>query len=141
MLLRFRAANFASLRDEQELSLIALDEHPDLATGKVPRADEKTLPVAGIFGPNASGKSNMIKAIAFAQGTPACPGTHRNPSSPKRNRRCRDCRCVGRHEEWTGIDVVQTNDWCLLVGKNDDLRGRLLRSHNHRRGRRVLVER
>ncbi len=67
MLLRFRATNFASLRDEQELSLIALDEHPDLATSKVPRSDERTVPVVGIFGPNASGKSNMIKALLFAR--------------------------------------------------------------------------
>jgi hypothetical protein len=67
MLLRFRVSNFASLRDEQELSLVALDEHPDLATAPVPREDLRTLPVVGIFGANASGKSNVIKALEFAR--------------------------------------------------------------------------
>ena len=67
MLLRFRATNFASIKEEQELSLIALDDHPDLATSAIPRGKERVLPVAGIFGPNASGKSNVVKAMDFAQ--------------------------------------------------------------------------
>lgn len=67
MLLRFRVTNFASLRDEAELSLIAADEHPDLAVRPVPREKLSALPVAGIFGPNASGKSNIIKALGFAR--------------------------------------------------------------------------
>lgn len=67
MLLRFRATNFASIRDEQELSMIALDEHAALATVAVPLIKERVLPVAGVFGPNASGKSNLIKAIDFAK--------------------------------------------------------------------------
>lgn len=67
VLLRFRATNFASIRDEQELSLIALDDHPDLATSAIPLGKERVLPVAGIFGPNASGKSNLVKAMDFAQ--------------------------------------------------------------------------
>ncbi|MFI7076419.1 ATP/GTP-binding protein [Micromonospora sp. NPDC049903] len=66
MLLRFRATNFASLRDEAELSLIATDEHPGVATRPVPREKLDVLPVVGIFGPNASGKSNIIKALEFA---------------------------------------------------------------------------
>lgn len=67
MLLRFRTTNFASLRDEAELSLIATDDHEDLATTLVPRDRLKVLPAVGIFGPNASGKSNLIKALLFAR--------------------------------------------------------------------------
>ncbi|WP_203815559.1 AAA family ATPase [Paractinoplanes ferrugineus] len=67
MLLRFRASNFASIRDEQEVSLVALDDHADLATAAVPLSKERVLPVAGIFGPNASGKSNLIKAMTFGR--------------------------------------------------------------------------
>ncbi|WBB73321.1 ATP-binding protein [Micromonospora sp. WMMD1128] len=67
MLLRFRATNFASLRDEAELSLVATDEHPDLAVRPVPRERLNALPVVGIFGPNASGKSNVVKALGFAR--------------------------------------------------------------------------
>lgn len=59
-------SNYASLRDEQELSMITLDEHPDLAVKAVPREDDQVLPVVGIFGKNASGKSNVIKALTFA---------------------------------------------------------------------------
>ena len=54
VLLRFRATNYASIKDEQELSLVALDKHPDLATSAIPLGRERALPVAGIFGPNAS---------------------------------------------------------------------------------------
>jgi AAA15 family ATPase/GTPase len=66
MLLRFRVSNFASLRDEQELSLIAADDHPDLATQPLPREGLRVLPAVGIFGKNASGKSNVVKALTFA---------------------------------------------------------------------------
>lgn len=65
MLLRFRVSNFLSIRDEQELSLIALDAHPDLAMAPVPRSRHSVLPVAAIFGANASGKSNVVHALDF----------------------------------------------------------------------------
>lgn len=66
MLLRFTVANYASVRDEQELSLVALDNHPDLAVTAVPRSDLHALPVVGIYGPNGSGKSSILKALTFA---------------------------------------------------------------------------
>jgi energy-coupling factor transporter ATP-binding protein EcfA2 len=59
-------ANYASVRDEQELSLVALDEHPDLAVTPVPRSELHVLPVVGIYGPNGSGKSSVLKALSFA---------------------------------------------------------------------------
>lgn len=65
MLLRFTIENHASLRDGQELSLVALDEHPDLAVRPIPGSKDHALPIAGIFGANASGKSNVIDALAF----------------------------------------------------------------------------
>lgn len=65
MLLRFQVANFASLRDEQELSLIALDQHADLAVRRVPGTKLSALPVVAIYGQNASGKSNVLSALAF----------------------------------------------------------------------------
>jgi hypothetical protein len=63
--LRFRVANHASIRDEQELSLIALDPHEDLAVTDVPGTNQQVLPVTAIYGANASGKSNVIDALAF----------------------------------------------------------------------------
>jgi len=65
MLLRFTLSNFASVRDMQELSTIAQDEHDDLAIRRVPRTDLHSLPVVGLFGPNASGKSNIVQALDF----------------------------------------------------------------------------
>jgi len=63
--LRFRVANHASIRDEQELSLIALDPHEDLAVADVPDTSQQVLPVTAIYGANASGKSNVIDSLAF----------------------------------------------------------------------------
>ncbi|MFP8887284.1 AAA family ATPase [Streptomyces mangrovi] len=65
MLLRFQVENHASLRDEQELSLVADDRHEGRAERDVPRSRYRTVPVAAIYGPNASGKSNVIDAIAW----------------------------------------------------------------------------
>ncbi|GAA4910078.1 hypothetical protein LX16_2772 [Stackebrandtia albiflava] len=65
MLLRFRVANHASLRDEQELSLIADKPRAERAEGEVPRSAYRTVPATAIYGPNASGKSNVIDAIAW----------------------------------------------------------------------------
>lgn len=65
MLLRFRVVNHASLRDEQELSLIADDRHEGRADQEVSATRYRAVPVAAIYGPNASGKSNVIGAIAW----------------------------------------------------------------------------
>ena len=65
MFLRFRVANHASIREEQELSLIALDRHEDLSMTDVPGTNQEVLPVIAIYGANASGKSNVIDALAF----------------------------------------------------------------------------
>lgn len=67
MLLRFRVANWASIREEQELSLVAADEHDDLVMRDVPGTVLKVLPVVGVLGTNASGKSNLMTAMAYAR--------------------------------------------------------------------------
>jgi hypothetical protein len=68
MLLRFKFSNFRSFRDEAELSLIASgpDDSPN-ATFAVPGLKERAVPVAAIYGANASGKSNVIRAVRFMQ--------------------------------------------------------------------------
>lgn len=69
MLLRFKFSNFRSFRDEQEFSMVAssLSELPGnvIETKAVP---EGVLPVAAIYGANASGKSNLLKALEFVFG-------------------------------------------------------------------------
>ena len=66
MLLRFSFKNFRSFRDEMVLDLTAakLTEHADMV---VKLGYEKVLPLAGIFGANASGKSNVIAAFDYMQ--------------------------------------------------------------------------
>lgn len=71
MLVEFRVKNFRSLRDEQVLSLVAstdktlLDTHA-LSTGL--RAAPHLLKSAVVYGANASGKSNLIKALQYMRG-------------------------------------------------------------------------
>jgi uncharacterized protein len=66
MLLRFKFSNFRSFRDEAEFSLVAsgLDDSPNAAF-EVPGLKERVLPVAAIYGANASGKTNVIRALQF----------------------------------------------------------------------------
>lgn len=69
MLIRFSVENFLSFRDETELSMVPgkARQHPKhiVSTGK----NRKTnlLKTAVIYGANASGKSNLIKAMDFAR--------------------------------------------------------------------------
>ena len=66
MLLRFRTANVRSLRDEQELSFVVPPGEESDAARTVRLSDGKQVqvhPVVGVFGANASGKSNVITAL------------------------------------------------------------------------------
>ena len=68
MLLRFAVSNFRSIRDEQELSLVASQAIKDdpLALIETPALrKDKVLPAALIYGANASGKSNVVEALRF----------------------------------------------------------------------------
>lgn len=71
MLVEFRVKNFRSLRDEQVLSLVAskdktLQDTHTLATGL--KAAPSLLRSAVVYGANASGKSNLIKALQYMRG-------------------------------------------------------------------------
>ena len=68
MLIEFSVANFHSIRDRQTLSMVASaskdrrDSHT-IATGQ--SGIPALLPSVAIYGANAAGKSNIIRAIAF----------------------------------------------------------------------------
>lgn len=64
MLLRFEVENHRSILDPVELSMIAVDEDRS-ATRGFNLLNERVLTVAGIYGPNASGKSNVIEALTW----------------------------------------------------------------------------
>jgi len=65
MIIRFGVQNHLSIRDHQELSLVASslkDKGADLINfGK----DQDLLPAILIYGANASGKSNIVSALAY----------------------------------------------------------------------------
>ena len=67
MLIEFRAENYRSLRDEQALTLEAgrVGESSDERPRLVPGHGEALLPAVVIYGANASGKSNVLSALAF----------------------------------------------------------------------------
>ena len=64
MLLRLQVSNHRSILEPLELSMIAVDKDR-AATRRFSGLSEHVLPVAGIYGPNASGKSNVLDAIAW----------------------------------------------------------------------------
>ena len=68
MLLRFGVQNFRSIRDMQELSLVA-SSLDDTQEGVIDCAasGERLLPAVVVYGANASGKSNLVKALAWMQ--------------------------------------------------------------------------
>jgi hypothetical protein len=61
MLLSFRFANHRSFRDEQQLNLLPVYG----ANAADPGSEAAAVPVVGIFGANASGKSNVISAFNY----------------------------------------------------------------------------
>lgn len=63
MLIRFEVENFRSILDPAELSMVAIDSRQEARNH--PRVGVSLVPVAGIFGPNASGKSNVLAALLW----------------------------------------------------------------------------
>ena len=65
MLAGFKVANFLSFKELQEFSMVAgnLDSHPD----HIYNEGVKLLDRAIMYGPNSSGKSNFVNAIAYAR--------------------------------------------------------------------------
>ncbi len=93
MLLGFSVANVLSLRDEQTLSLVSdgLDEGSARLTGVVAeRRPVRALPVVGIYGANASGKSNVLGALRLMRAA-----------------------VLDSHAEWTRTDGVPRTPFAL----------------------------
>jgi AAA15 family ATPase/GTPase len=71
MLIEFRVTNFRSFRDEAALSLLASrDQHlssTNLVSVNAPRSTQ-ILRSAVVYGANASGKSNLLRALQFMRG-------------------------------------------------------------------------
>jgi predicted ATPase len=66
VLIRFEVSNFRSIQGPVELSMVAVDSARAEAR-QVRNLGESLLHVAAIFGPNASGKSNIIAALTWVR--------------------------------------------------------------------------
>ena len=66
MLLRFKFSNYGSFRVEQELSLVAgsLNDRRE-SVFQAPGLKDGVLPMAAIYGANASGKTTVLRALEF----------------------------------------------------------------------------
>lgn len=98
MLVEFRVANHRSIKEEQALTLAAgrVGGHSDPRPRSVEGVAEPVLPLAAIYGANASGKSNLLMALAFMRdavtyshrswspdgGVPRDPFAWGDPASP-----------------------------------------------------------
>ena len=67
MLIEFRVENHRSICEEQVLTFAAgrLGSSPGVIPRKIDGHDKHLLPAAVIYGGNASGKSNVLSALAF----------------------------------------------------------------------------
>lgn len=69
MLVRFTVENFLSFKDEVEFSMVAglPRKHNEHVVSSGRRNDLRLLKAGVIYGANAAGKSNLIKAMSFAK--------------------------------------------------------------------------
>lgn len=68
MIIRFSVENWMSFRDQATFSMVASRErqHGERVP-KLGKYQTRVLPVAAIYGGNASGKTNLFKALSFAK--------------------------------------------------------------------------
>lgn len=78
MLIEFRVKNYRSFREEQNFSLVASNDHTfddSHVINTNVSAAKRLLRSAAIYGPNASGKSNLVNAMAFMRSLVATSAT------------------------------------------------------------------
>lgn len=87
MLIQFTVANFLSIKEAQTLSMVAAASLKRLSAENTfqPVVEghraPKLLRCAAIFGPNAAGKSNLVKAMGFVDSM-VCHSADLNPETP-----------------------------------------------------------
>lgn len=80
MLLRFSVRNYLSIADTEEISLVASNlKGPECSLVPIPGTDLSTLPSAVVYGANASGKTNILKAFNFLKSAILQSHTRGNP--------------------------------------------------------------
>lgn len=78
MIIRFNAENYRSIRGRQELTLVASNSLKDESDSliRVGQSENYLLPVAAIYGANASGKTNVLRSLSFMSS--AVESSHRD---------------------------------------------------------------
>lgn len=97
MLLSFRVENHKSIREEQQLLLT-----PTYGDAQPESADWEAVTVAGVFGANASGKSNLLDALSFMRDTVRWSMSRGEPGS-------------GIHREPFALDAEAATDPSVFV--------------------------
>ena len=70
MLIQFTIQNFLSFRDEVTFSMVGVNtdnQHIDHLSNNEAGEGTSILPLAAVYGANAAGKSNLVKAISFVK--------------------------------------------------------------------------
>ncbi|MDD9964121.1 MAG: ATP-binding protein [Gammaproteobacteria bacterium] len=141
-LVRFTASNVRSYRDTVTLSLQATR----LANAEVVRelptasaAPERLLPVAGVFGGNASGKSNILRAMADMRATVLYSFVNRaRGASSFRRPFLLDAQAPERPSEFL-VELVLNGVWWQYGFEVDDRRVLREFAYHYPRGRQALV--
>ena len=84
MLIQLTIENFLSFRDEVTFSMVGVSsdrQHADRLIEDAAGKGRSVVPIAAIYGANAAGKSNLIKALSFAKEL-ILEGTRSNRSIP-----------------------------------------------------------
>lgn len=85
MLLEFRVRNYRSIREEQALKLVASNGDKELAATHLAPTGLKSLPhairSAVVYGPNASGKSTLLRALDYMRAVVAESATVIQPGA------------------------------------------------------------
>jgi uncharacterized protein len=89
MLIEFKVKNYRSIRDSQTLSMVASSAKEHLETHTIGSGISelgRLVRSAAIYGPNAAGKTNLLRAIQFVQGlvvnSATTPPTTKLPHDP-----------------------------------------------------------
>ena len=65
MLIEFRVANYRSIGEEQVLSLVPASKQKEHSENILQKGKHQALNAVAIYGANASGKSNLLKAMGM----------------------------------------------------------------------------
>lgn len=130
MLSRFTVGNFLSFNKPQSFSMIAgsVQNHKE----RLYAADDmKLLKFSALYGANAAGKSNLVKAMAYARSV-VIHGTSEVPNTPfhKLDPRCQELPsyfefeiCIEGKLYSYGFEMIIadreiTEEWLVLLGKS-----------------------